>query len=251
MDGSFIVMDNDNSTRAERDSALYRRKLREVINMNTKKLIISSVAATILASSNLASAGDIEANVALATDYVFRGFSQTNEDPAISGGFDYAFDNGFSVGTWASNVNFGDNTSTELDLYAGYGFEVSEGVTIDLSYIYFVYPGETDGLNYSEFVASVSFSDISLGLVYSPDYFGSDDSAIVLNADYSIGLAENLGLDLHVGYTDVDSDDFFDFNESSYVDYSAALTTSGAGVDFALTYYGTDLDDIDAADDRL
>lgn len=221
--------------------------------MNTKKIIISSVAAAILASTTLASAGDIEANVALSTDYVFRGFSQTNEDPAISGGFDYSFDNGFSVGTWASNVNFGEgtNTSTELDFYAGYGFEVSEGVTVDLAYIYFAYPGETDGFNYSEFVASVSFSALSLGLVYSPDYFGSDDSAIILNADYSVGLAENLGLDLHIGYSDVDADDFFDAGESSYIDYSAALTTSAAGVDFALTYYGTDLDDIDAADDRI
>ena len=221
--------------------------------MNTKKIIISSVAATILASSSLANAGDIEANVALATDYVFRGFSQTNEDPAISGGFDYAFDNGFSIGTWASNVNFGEgsNTSSEIDLYAGYGFEVSEGVTVDLSYVYFAYPGETDNFNYSEFLASVSFNDLSLGLVYSPDYFGSDDSAIVLNADYSIGLADNFGLDLHVGYTDADGDDFFDVGESSYIDYSAALTTSGAGVDFSLTFYGTDLSDIDAADDRL
>jgi len=221
--------------------------------MNTKKIIISSVAAGILGSTSLVNAGEIEANVSLATDYVFRGFSQTNEDPAISGGFDYGFDGGFSLGVWASNVNFGDgvNTSTEIDLYAGYGFDVSEGVTIDLSYIYFVYPGETDAFNYSEFVAGVSFNDVSLGIVYSPDYFGSDDSAIVLNADYSIGLAENWGLDLHVGFTDVDGDDFFAPGEDSYIDYSAAITTSGAGVDFALTYYGTDIDDIDAADDRV
>ena len=219
--------------------------------MKTRKLILGSVAAAVLASSSLSNAGEIEANVALSTDYVFRGFSQTNEDIAISGGFDYSFDNGFSLGTWASNVNFGDNTSTEIDLYAGYGFDVAEGVTVDLSYIYFVYPGETDGLNYSEFVASVSFSDISLGVVYSPDYFGSDDSAIVLNADYSVGLGENLGLDLHVGYSDVDADDFFGAGEDSYIDYSAALTTSGAGVDFALTYYGTDIDDEPLADDRI
>jgi len=158
--------------------------------MKTKKLILGTVAAAVLASSSLSNAGEIEANVALSTDYVFRGFSQT-------------------------------------------------------------YPGDTDDFNYSEFVASVSFSDISLGVVYSPDYFGSDDSAIVLNADYSVGLAENLGLDLHVGYSDVDADDFFAAGEDSYIDYSASLTTSGAGVDFALTYYGTDIDDIDAADDRV
>lgn len=203
-------------------------------------------------STNYASAAEVEANVALATDYVFRGFSQTDEDPAISGGFDYSFDNGFSIGTWASNVNFGDDASAEIDLYAGYGFEIAQDTSLDLTYVYYVYPGETDALNYSEFQASVSFSNnVSLGLIYSPDYFGSDDSAIILNADYSIGLSENFGLDLHVGYSDVDSDSFFDDGEDSYVDYSAALTTSTAGVDLALTYYGTDLDDIDAADDRI
>lgn len=220
--------------------------------MKFKKTIIGGLMLSAAVSTNYASAAEVEANVALATDYVFRGFSQTDEDPAISGGFDYSFDNGFSIGTWASNVNFGDDASAEIDLYAGYGFEIAEDTSLDLTYVYYVYPGETDALNYSEFQASVSFSNnVSLGLIYSPDYFGSDDSAIILNADYSIGLSENFGLDLHVGYSDVDSDSFFDDGEDSYLDYSAALTTSTAGVDLALTYYGTDLDDIDAADDRV
>jgi len=220
--------------------------------MKFKKTIISGLMLSAALSSSFADAAEVEANVALATDYVFRGFSQTDEDPAISGGFDYSFDNGFSIGTWASNVNFGDDASAEIDLYAGYGFELSGDTTLDLTYVYYVYPGETDSLNYSEFQASVSFSNnLSLGLIYSPDYFGSDDSAIVLNADYSIGLSENFGLDLHVGFSDADADDFFDAGEDSYIDYSAALTTSTAGVDLALTYYGTDLDDIDAADDRI
>lgn len=202
-------------------------------------------------ASTAAYAGDIEANVALATDYVFRGFSQTDEQPAISGGFDYGFENGFSIGTWASNVNFGDDTSSEIDLYAGYSFALSETVSVDLSYVYFAYPGETDALNYSEFVAGIGFGDVGLSLVYSPDYFGSDASAIVLNADYSLGLGENLSADFHVGYSDVDEDDFFDAGEDSYIDYSVGLSTSAAGVDLALTLYGTDLDGIDAADDRL
>ena len=219
--------------------------------MKLKKFTIHGLAVTALFSTGFASAAEIEANVGLATDYVFRGFSQTNEDPAISGGFDYAFDNGFSLGTWASNVNFGDDASAEIDLYAGYGFEVGAGTTVDLTYVYYAYPGETDSLNYSEFQASVSFNDLSLGLIFSPDYFGSDDSAIVLNADYSIGLSDSVGLDLHVGYTDADGDDFFALGESNYIDYSAALTTSGAGVDWALTFYGTDLNDIDEADDRI
>lgn len=219
--------------------------------MNKRILTTTLLVGGLLANTSSVQAGDIEANVALATDYVFRGFSQTNEDPAISGGFDYDFGNGFSVGTWASNVNFGDNTSTEIDLYGGYSFDVSEGVSIDLSYLYFAYPGETDGLNYSEFVAGIGFGDLGFSLVYSPDYFGSESDAIVLNADYSKSLGENLSFSAHLGYSDVDEDDFFDAGESSYVDYSIGLGTSAAGVDLALTLYGTDLDDIDAADDRI
>jgi len=100
--------------------------------MKFKNLVTSSIiAAGVLAGSSAANAGEIEANVSLATDYVFRGFSQTNEDPAISGGFDYGFDGGFYLGIWGSNVNFGEdsNTSTEIDLYGGYAFDVSEQVS--------------------------------------------------------------------------------------------------------------------------
>ena len=217
-----------------------------------KKLITSSAAAAILASTSLASAGEIEANVSLATDYVFRGFSQTQEEPAISGGFDYGFEGGFYLGAWASNVNFGEgsNTSTEIDLYGGYAFDVSETVSFDFGYIYFVYPGETDSLNYSEFVGSISVSNFSFGLVYSPDYFGSDSDAVVLNADYSFSLGGAWGLDLHAGYTVTDEEDIAAPGDD-YIDYSVAVTTSGAGVDFALTFFGTDVDEVEAADERL
>jgi len=219
--------------------------------MNIKTLKMSAIATAIFASSGAANAGDIEANVALATDYVFRGFSQTQEDPAISGGFDYGFEGGFYLGIWGSNVNFeGSDASAEIDLYGGYGFDVSEGVSLDFSYVYYNYSGDTDALNYSEFQSSVSFSDLTLGLIYSPDYFGSDSDAFILNADYSFSLAENWGLDLHVGYTTTDEDDIAAPGDN-YVDYSVALTTAGAGVDFALTFFGTDVDDVDNADDRL
>lgn len=220
--------------------------------MKLSKFVAGAITSAVLATGGMsvASANDIEANVAMSTDYVFRGFSQTNEEPAISGGLDYGFESGFYVGTWASNVNFASETSTEIDLYAGYSFEVGDGIGLDFTYIYFVYPGDDDDFNYSEFVGAVSFGDLGLSLVYSPDYFGSDASALVLNADYSIGLGENLSLDLHAGYSDVDEEDFFG-DTDSYLDYSVGLSTSAKGLDLSLTFFGTDIDDVDAADSRL
>ena len=48
----------------------------------------------------------LSANVALATDYIFRGFSQTAEGPAIQGGFD-ATCGRFYAGVWASSLDWG------------------------------------------------------------------------------------------------------------------------------------------------
>jgi len=60
---------------------------------------------------------EFSANVALSTDYMYRGGSQTNEQPAISGGFDYAHSSGVYAGLWASNVDFGDSANIEFDFY--------------------------------------------------------------------------------------------------------------------------------------
>ena len=46
------------------------------------------------------------ANVALTTEYVFRGFSQTAEGPAIQGGYDLTCGI-FYAGVWASNLDWG------------------------------------------------------------------------------------------------------------------------------------------------
>jgi uncharacterized protein (TIGR02001 family) len=65
-------------------------------------------------------------NVALTSDYVFRGISQTQGDPAIQGGFDFTTNMGglpVYAGTWASNLDFGSPSAIhvpmELDVYGG------------------------------------------------------------------------------------------------------------------------------------
>ena len=66
---------------------------------------------------------EIAGNVALVTDYRFRGISQSDEDIAIQGGFDAGWDNVIYVGVWGSSVDFDSNDgfdgSLELDYYVG------------------------------------------------------------------------------------------------------------------------------------
>lgn len=202
-------------------------------------------------------AAELSGNVTMATDYVFRGFSQTDEKPAIQGGFDVGFESGFYLGTWASNVDFGPNDAgdsgaqAEWDFYAGYAFDLSETVSLDLTAIYFYYPGDADALDYQEYVATLGISDFSLGLVYSPEYFGDGGpDAFVINADYSLGLTDVSSLDFHLGYSDADEDDFFG-DDDSYIDYMVGYNHDVAGVTLTLAWYGTDIDDSDLADDRV
>ena len=114
-------------------------------------MIKKTLIATALLASSSAALAEISANVTLASDYVFRGVSQTDNQLAIQGGFDWGHDSGFYVGTWASNVDsqfFGGATDPqiELDLYAGFANEFSNGLGYDLGYLRYQYPGGGDSI---------------------------------------------------------------------------------------------------------
>ena len=210
------------------------------------KLLPLLAAATVASGVALPAAGaEIEGNVTLASDYSFRGWSQTGRDPAIQGGFDVAFDSGFYVGTWASNVNFGE-TSMEWDLYVGWSTDIRDGMTLDLSFIHFDYPNDRDALNYQEYAASLAVGDFTLGVNYSPKYLAAEDVTFVYPyADYSYGISDDVSLDFHLGFNLADSPegDFFGAEGDDYIDYSAGISFPVAGVTMSIGLYGTNNDD--------
>ncbi|MBX4158944.1 TorF family putative porin, partial [Lactiplantibacillus plantarum] len=124
-------------------------------------------------------------------DYVFRGVSQTGEDPAIQAGLDLTHGQ-FYAGAWASNVDFGDDTDAEIDVYGGYRTEAG-GFALDFGVIGYLYAGEPDGAdyNYAEFKAAASRAvgpaTFGAAVYYSPDFFGVDDEATYaeVNAAFS------------------------------------------------------------------
>ena len=74
-----------------------------------KKIVSALVLAGITGVPALAMAEDsphsLSGNVSMASDYLFRGISQTGGDAAIQGGLDYSHSSGFYLGTWGSNVD--------------------------------------------------------------------------------------------------------------------------------------------------
>lgn len=207
-----------------------------------KLLIILTAAAATQLTVSAAAAAEASGNVTLASDYSFRGWSQTGRDPAIQGGFDVGFESGFSLGTWASNVNYGGGTSMEWDLYMGWNGEVSDGIELGLSLIHFQYPGDT-ALNYQEANANLSIGNLGLGFNYSPNYLGvSGETFFYPYANYSYGLTEEISLDFGVGLNIAKSEDFFG-DDNEYIDYSATATLPFGGVDFGIGIVGTNLDE--------
>lgn len=227
--------------------------------MLNKKLLPAALATALLAGATVAQADmEISGNVALTSDYKFRGISQSNEDIAVQGGFDLGWDNGIYIGTWASSVDFdvssadgGLNGSLELDYYVGWASDIGDsGFGIDVGYLYYDYPGD-DGLegDYQELYGSLSWNDLAVGVAYSDDYYAETDTFWYYYADYSLGINDMFTIDFHVGYNDVEKNGgFLSSDEDSFIDYSVGVTASWLAVDWTLAYVGTDLDEEDVFD---
>lgn len=136
--------------------------------MFKKTLLAGAVAAALL--PGVGSAADsphtLTGNVGLFSQYIFRGLTQTNGDPALQGGFDWSHSSGWYAGTWASNISwlkenatqpagvvvgttaptvigtYGQGGSLEWDFYAGWKWGFAPDWTLDLGTLYYWYPGK-------------------------------------------------------------------------------------------------------------
>jgi uncharacterized protein (TIGR02001 family) len=191
------------------------------------KALKTAIFAATLMSGATAMAAEVSGNVALSSDYFFRGIDQSGGE-ALSGGFDVAFDSGFYVGTWASSIDF--SGGLELDYYAGYGGSFSDEVSFDVGYLYYGYPQGPTTEEFEEFYGSVSFADATVGFAISDDYYASTGSSTYLYLDYGVALSEAFSLGFHYGSMSADDA----ANEAD--DYSVSLSTEAAGLGFDLSW---------------
>jgi uncharacterized protein (TIGR02001 family) len=159
-------------------------------------------------------------NIGLFSQYIFRGLTQTNEKPAVQGGFDYAYNFGPAsayVGTWASNISWlGDagpqytSSSLENDWY--FGVRGSFGATdfaYDAGFLYYYYPGTVapggEKGDTEELYGLVGWKWLTAKLSYSigNSIFAVKDSSgtyyIDISANYPVG---DTGITLIAHYGD-------------------------------------------------
>lgn len=228
--------------------------------MHTRTLVTAALAALpMIAGSAMAGDSPIVANVALVSDYAYRGISQTDEKPALQGGFDYAHASGLYVGAWGSNVSWlsdlergtdeNSGNSLELDLYAGYKGELG-GVGFDVGLLQYYYPGEFDsgwrstlGLkNPNTLEAYVGLTWQFLSFKYSnatTNLFGIPDSKgsqyFDLGASYEV--LPGTTVVAHYGHQQITGP------AESYSDWKIGVSQAVAGLTVGLYYVDTDMDD--------
>ena len=153
-------------------------------------------------------------NVGIASQYVFRGLTQTNGKPAIQGGTDYSHASGFYLGTWLSSVSwYGEqnagsvsgpvalsspgslgspyapkrtnSNSLEWDFYGGYRHPLDDHWNYDLGAIRYAYPGTFDNVgayrrpDTTELYAALGYNRLTLkySQVVSRYTFGTNESS--------------------------------------------------------------------------
>lgn len=181
-----------------------------------------AVAGALLAVAGAASAGSFSVTPTITTDYDFRGLTQTDEDPAFQLGATYAFDNGFYVGAWGSNVDFGPgDPNVEIDYFAGYaGGDAAESFGYDIGMNYYTYSG-AGSLNTLEIYAGISKGFFSGKLWYSDDVSSTKNSGFYLEGNVAYPLPQDFSLIGHVGYSFGDA-----WKPNEYVDWSAGVAKS-------------------------
>jgi uncharacterized protein (TIGR02001 family) len=196
--------------------------------------------------------GWFSGNVAVQSDYLFRGISQTSTKPAIQGGLDLVTPMGPYVGIWGSSVNFSEDLSAgqraqmEMDVYGGVRKSLAGVVDVDLGAIGYLYPGAAGSRHYDFLEVGLGLSR-NLGPVgatvsakYSPNYFAHSGDAEYVSAQLGLPISR-LTLSGSVGHQLIENNAAF--GTPDYTDFGAGVGVAWAGFNVSGKVLATDLEE--------
>jgi len=184
----------------------------------------------------------ITGSATVVSDYRFRGFSQSNEEAAIQGGFTVTHESGLYVGTWGSSIGF--NNGTEIDVIAGFAKEVSSGLTADIGATVYLYPGSSNTTviePYFAMTGTVGPATIKGMVAWAPGGQDSlaDNSAVYLSGDVGVAVPSTpFKLKGHLGYSK--SDSFLGGLDGDVFDYSVGVEATWKVLTLGVSYVNTD-----------
>ena len=168
---------------------------------------------------------EVSANIGVVSQYHFRGIQQT-QGASTSAGLDYA-NAGFSMGTWAADVDDG----LEVDYYGAYSFALDNGMSFDIGGTSYQYTGTFDSA-YNEFNLTASFAGFKLNYNKGKwDGVVGNEAATAANYTITIISYERNGFTGTYGkYGDEAVGDYFDLSYATTIgefDVGVGLLVSG------------------------
>lgn len=205
-------------------------------------VILSAAALPALAQGADDAAWSFGGEVVATSDYVWRGVSQTMEDPALQVEFFVEHQTGFYAGAFASTVDFGDSEDGidyEFNPYIGWAGELGADMELDVFLSRVRYPGHNGAdydIDYTEIEATLSFAEYySAGVAYSPDIFNLGGKGWYYYAGAAFPLGDSgFTLGAQAGHYDLD-----DAAGDSYSDWLVSLDRNFGPINAKLQYSDT------------
>ena len=220
----------------------------------TAALVLSGAAFAQTAAPEAPPAEPLSFNISVVSNYKFRGQDQDQSKtrafkPALQGGLDYAFENGFYLGNWNSTVNWtkylpsNPSNSVEIDLYGGYKFKAGP-LDMDVGALTYYYPGAS-GANTTELYLGGAYGPVSAkySRTVSRGYFGIGKEYLIgegrgtgyLNLAFAQEVAPKVTLKASLGFTsykgavrDAGIPNYMDYSVGASYDLGSGLALSGA-----------------------
>jgi uncharacterized protein (TIGR02001 family) len=161
---------------------------------------------------------EIHGTITGTTDYVWRMYSKSNNEPAIQANLDYQHSSGFYVGTTVSSFNIGpselesefgfdfdfpDPARVEIIPYVGWSFKLGDDWRLDTQYSRYFYDGNIYSFNgdYSEFYLFLHYKDLLTAQAsYAEDFYGLKGAAFFYELTGRYPLTDFLQISSTLGY---------------------------------------------------
>ena len=213
----------------------------------------------------------LSGSATLASDYRFRGVSQSDKEMAVQGGLTVAHESGLYAGVWASNLSgwgtFG-GANMELDLIGGYKASIAENATLDVGLVWYMYPGGADESDFAEpyvkLTGTTGPATLTAGVAYAPKQYalanvsaapdsrGQKDDNLYLWGDGAFAIAGTpLTAKAHIGYSDgnpgLGPNGTRVAPTGRYWDWSLGMDATWRNLTLNISYVDTDIGKAEAA----
>jgi uncharacterized protein (TIGR02001 family) len=179
------------------------------------------------------------AAVTVASDYYFRGVSQTLTEPALQADLAVEHASGWFGSLFASTVGFPERRYEDLGTFelaaqVGYGHALGRGWTAVGTAAHYAYPNAEIGHDYFEIGVGLNYRGVAASVGWAEDALGYAGSGRVWEVVASRSLPWSLGLNAGVGLYELP-----DFDDE-YAFWHVALTRPMGRFAADVGYYGSD-----------